>query len=273
MQKIIFVYIFSILFTNQIYACPGDGDCTPSNKNKNTSNSIKSNDSETANDTKIEIGNDPDNNSSFSMQIKPGEKNFLKYIKDKSILEKTKKEKLWKLDKIRQKILSNYNSDKSYEIEYQLNNIQEFIEKNKRLSIEDKNQITNKIININNSIISYYTNEDVTLRSNISKAKIDENKASSLSKEYFEINDIVKTLEVLDPKKRENENIFGNLFFKNNYSDIDDMISDYRSQLSSNLIKINQNSDQNFNYIYQNDNLKNKLEQLEYVRKLEEIMR
>ena len=51
------------------------------------------------------------------------------------------------------------------------------------------------------------------------------------------------------------------------------MISDYRSQFSSNLIKINQNSDQNFNYIYQNDYLKNKLEQLEYVRKLEEIMR
>ena len=51
------------------------------------------------------------------------------------------------------------------------------------------------------------------------------------------------------------------------------MISDYKNELSSNLIKINQNSDQKFKNISQNYYLKNKLEQLEYVRKLEEIMK
>lgn len=232
MKKKILICVIFIFFAKQIYACPGDGDCTPSNKTKNYTNSTNNKNTSPTNNSKIDINNEPDNNSSFSIQIKPGEKNFLKYINNKSKLERSKKQKLWNLEKLNEKILDNYNSDKSYEVENQLNSIQKFMEKNKNLSIEDKNQIANKIININNSIISYYTNDNFTLKSNISINNIDKNTISSYSNEHLIINDIVKTLEVLDPNLYKKNNVYENFFFKNYSSKLYEMISAYKNGIT-----------------------------------------
>lgn len=232
MKRKILISVIFIFFVDQINACPGDGDCTPSNKTKNYATSTNNKNTVSTNNSKIDINNDPDNNSSFSIQIKPGEKNFLKYINNKSKLDKNKKQKLWDLEKLNEKILDNYNSNKSYQVEYELNNIEKFMEKNKDLSIEDKNQIANKIININNSIIRYYTNDYVMLRSNMSTKNIDQNTISNFSNEHRIINDIVKTLEVLDPNLYKKNNVYENFFFKNYSSKLYEMISDYKNDIT-----------------------------------------
>lgn len=257
-----------IILANNAHSCPGDGDCKPSKESINTKSSAENNKITSYNETMRNANIEDDNNSSFSMQIKPKKENQLNYINKKSMLENGKKKKISNLEKLNQEILFNYHSNRSVEINSQLEDVRKFMKNNKNLSNYQKNQISEKIIGLNNTIINNYTKKKNIFDFFKKEEKFVNKGKYDLNSEYLFINDIIKTLEVLD-QNGDNTIIKNKNFFKNSSNDLNKIISDYKSQLivdKSKLIKEDK-------YKLQNNLLKNRIEQLEYAKKLSELMR
>ena len=190
MFKYLFFLMLYIIPVNNAHSCPGDGDCKPSKESINTKSSAENNKVTSYNELMQSAKIEDDNNSSFSIPINPRRENYLDYINKKSMLENSKKKKISNLEKLNEEMLFNYHSNRSEEMNSQLDDVRKFMENNENLSNNQKNQIREKIIGLNNTIINNYIKKKNIFEFFKKEEKFVNNEKYDLNSEYLFINDI-----------------------------------------------------------------------------------
>ena len=198
-MRIIFLSFFLLFnFSNQVVSCPssGDGDCVPSSDsynqstNQNSNQSVKEplsvNTSRNYNNEESD-GGLPDNYIAKSTS-------YLKEINKKSKLNSKISKLNFDLDNIINTSLKQYNSNFSNQINNKLYDVNSLMVQNKNIDSNIFNSLHQNIDKLLNTII-YSFNNDKYLKIKPYK----KNKSDILYQinKYNEINDIIKTLEVM----------------------------------------------------------------------------
>ena len=194
MRIILLSFLLSFNFSSLVTSCPssGDGDCVPSNDSYNQS----------SNQTVTEI---PNTNVSSNYNIDEGDRglpddyvakpsSYLKKIKEKSKLSSKIKKLNFDLDNIIYNSSRQYNSNISGQINIKLFNVNSLIVQNNNIDKNIFNPLHQNINKLLNSIIDSF-NDDKSLE--LQTFKIDSSDIMYQINKYNEINNIVKTLEVM----------------------------------------------------------------------------
>tara|TARA_B100001989_G_scaffold249374_1_gene224547 strand:- start:603 stop:1190 length:588 start_codon:yes stop_codon:yes gene_type:complete len=195
MRIILLSFLLSFNFSSLVTSCPssGDGDCVPSNVSYNQS----------SNQTVTEI---PNTNKSSNYNIDESDgglpddyvakpSSYLKKINKKSKLSSKIKRLNFDLDNIIYNSSKQYNSNFSGQINSKLFNVNNLIIQNNNIDNDIFNSIHQNINKLLNSIIdSFNDNKSLKLKT----YKIDSSDILYQINKYNEINDIVKTLEVMN---------------------------------------------------------------------------
>ena len=195
MRIILLSFLLSFNFSSLVTSCPssGDGDCVPSNVSYNQS----------SNQTVTEI---PNTNKSSNYNIDESDgglpddyvakpSNYLKKINEKSKLSSKIKRLNFDLDNIIYNSSKQYNSNFSGQINSKLFNVNNLIIQNNDIDKNIFNSIHQNINKLLNSIIDSF-NDNKSLK--LQTYKIDSSDILYQINKYNEINDIVKTLEVMN---------------------------------------------------------------------------
>ncbi len=195
MRIILLSFLLSLNFSSLVTSCPssGDGDCVPSNDSYNQS----------SNQTVTEI---PNTNKSSNYNIDESDgglpddyvakpSNYIKKINEKSKLSSKIKRLNFDLDNIIYNSSKQYNSNFSGQINSKLFNVNNLIIQNNNIDKNIFNSIHQNINKLLNSIIDSF-NDNKSLK--LQTYKIDSSDIVYQINKYNEINDIVKTLEVMN---------------------------------------------------------------------------
>ena len=199
MRIILLSFLLLFNYSNHVTSCPssGDGDCVPStdtyNKNSNKSTSqpvteISNKNISSSFDNYESEGGLPDDHVA-----KPS--SYLKIINEKSKLNSKIKKLNFDLDNIISNSSKNYNSNFSNQINDKLYDVNNLILQNKNIDKSFFNSLHQNIDKLFNSII-YSFNDDKSLIFKPYK-KNNSDMLYQINK-YNEINDIIKTLEVMN---------------------------------------------------------------------------
>ena len=199
MRIILLSFLLLFNYSNLVMSCPssGDGDCVPSTDTYNK-DSNKSTDQ-----TVTEISN-KNISSSFNNYESDGglpddhiakPSSYLKKINEKSKLSSKIKRLNFDLDNIIYNSSKQYNSNFSGQINSKLFNVNNLIVQNNNIDKNIFNPIHQNINKLLNSIIDSF-NDDKSLK--LQTNKIDSSDILYQINKYNEINDIVKTLEVMN---------------------------------------------------------------------------
>ena len=211
MRIILLSFLLLFNYSNHVTSCPssGDGNCVPSteaydkgsNKDKNQANKEKS-----QKDTSQAITETSEQNTSSGYDsyesddglpddhiAKPS--SYLKKINEKSKLNSKIKKLNFDLDNIIFNSSKQYNSNFSNQINDKLYDVNNLILQNKNIDKSFFNSLHQNINKLLNSII-YSFNDDKSLI--LKPYKKNESDMLYQINKYNEINDIIKTLEVMN---------------------------------------------------------------------------
>ena len=199
MRIIFFSFLLLFNFSTQVMSCPssGDGDCVPSTGNYNQ---VSNHGSNRANIEKSSI-NSPSNYESNNSDpglpddYIPKKTAYMKEINKKSKLISKIQKLNFEFDEINYRSFKQYNSNFSNDINNKFINVNSLIIQNKNVDKDIFNSLHENIDKIINTIIDTFEN-DKTLKFYPYK-KNNSNIISQINK-YNEINDIIKTLEVMN---------------------------------------------------------------------------
>ena len=199
MRIILLSFLILFNYSSLVTSCPssGDGDCVPStdsyNKgtNQNSNQSVKEtlsvNTSKNYNNEESD-GGLPDNYIAKSTS-------YLKEINKKSKLNAEIKRLNFDINNIIYNSLNEYNSNFSNQINNKLYEVNSLMVQNKDIDKNIFNPIHQNINKLLNSIIDSF-NDNKSLK--LQTYKIDSSDILYQINKYNEINDIVKTLEVMN---------------------------------------------------------------------------
>ena len=194
MRIILLSFLLSFNFSSLVTSCPssGDGDCVPSTDSANTSNQTFTEASgiNTSSSLKLE---ESDGGLPDDYVAKPS--SYLKKINEKSKLSSKIKRLNFDLDNIIYNSSKQYNSNFSGQINSKLFNVNNLIIQNNNIDKNIFNSIHQNINKLLNSIIDSF-NDNKSLK--LQTYKIDSSDILYQINKYNEINDIVKTLEVMN---------------------------------------------------------------------------
>ena len=195
MRIILLSFLLSFNFSSLVTSCPssGDGDCVPSNDSYNQS----------SNQTVTEI---PNTNKSSNYDIDESDgglpddyvakpSSYLKKINEKSKLNSKISRLNFDLDNIIYTSSKNYNSNLSNQINDKLYEVNSLMVQNKVIDKNIFNSLNQNIDKLLNTII-YSFNDDKYLK--LKPYKTNESDMLYKINKYNEINDIIKTLEVMN---------------------------------------------------------------------------
>ena len=191
MKIIFFSFLLLFNFSTHVISCPssGDGDCVPST---DASNQIITEESgiNISSSHKIE---ESDGGLPDDYVAKPS--SYLKKINEKSKLSSKIKRLNFDLDNIIYNSSKKYNSNFSGQINSKLFNVNSLIVENNNIDKNIFNPLHQNINKLLNSIINSF-NDEKSLE--LQTYKIDSSDILYQINKYNEINDIVKTLEVMN---------------------------------------------------------------------------
>jgi len=194
MRIILLSFLLLSNFSSHSISCPssGDGDCVPSTDTSDTYNQL--------------VTEEPGINTSSTHKIvesdgglpddyvaKPS--NYLKKINEKSKLNAKIKRLNFDLKNIIYNSSNQYNSNFSDQINKKLYNVKSIIDQNNGKDKDIFNSIHQNINELLNSIIDSF-NDDKSLK--FQPFKINSSDILDQINKYNEINDIIKTLEVMN---------------------------------------------------------------------------
>ena len=194
MRIILLSFLLLSNFSSHSISCPssGDGDCVPSTDTSDTYNQL--------------VTEEPGINTSSTHKIvesdgglpddyvaKPS--NYLKKINEKSKLNAKIKRLNFDLKNIIYSSSNQYNSNFSDQINKKLYNVKSIIDQNNGKDEDIFNSIHQNINELLNSIIDSF-NDDKSLK--FQPFKINSSDILDQINKYNEINDIIKTLEVMN---------------------------------------------------------------------------
>ncbi|MFL2821884.1 MAG: hypothetical protein EVA21_03820 [Alphaproteobacteria bacterium] len=194
MKIIFFLFLLLFNFSTYVISCPssGDGDCVPSTEITDTSNQTNSHVSGINTSSSYEI-EESDGGLPDDYIVKPS--SYLKKINEKSKLSSKIERLNFDLDGIIYNSSNQYNSNFSGQINDKLFEINRIMVENKNIDRNIFNPLHQNINKLLNSIIGSF-NDDKSLK--FQNYKIDNSDIFYQIKKYNEINDIVKTLEVMN---------------------------------------------------------------------------
>jgi len=194
MKIIFFSFLLLFNFATHVGSCPssGDGDCVPSTEITDTSNHTNTQVSGINTLSSYEI-EESDGGLPDDYIAKPS--SYLKKINEKSKLSSKIKRLNFDLDNIIYNSSKQYNSNFSGQINSKLFNVNSLIVQNNNIDKNIFNPLHQNINKLLNSIIDSF-NDDKSLK--LQSYKIDSSNISYQINKYNEINDIVKTLEVMN---------------------------------------------------------------------------
>ena len=195
MKIILLSFLLLFNYSGHVTSCPssGDGDCVPSKDtyNKNSNKAIaetSNNDISSSFDNYESDGGLPDDHVA-----KPS--SFLKKINEKSKLNSKITKLNFDLDNIIYNSSKQYNSNFSNQINNKFYDINKLIAQNKNIDKNFFNSLHQNIDKLLNTII-YSFNDDNSLI--LKPYKKNESDMLYQINKYNEINDIIKTLEVMN---------------------------------------------------------------------------
>ena len=191
MKIIFFSFLFLFNFATHVISCPssGDGDCVP---NTDASNQIITEASGINTSSSYEI---EESDGGLPDDYVAKQSSYLKKINEKSKLSSKIKRLNFDLDNIIYNSSKQYNSNFSGQINSKLFNVNSLIVQNNNIDKNIFNPLHQNINKLLNSIIDSF-NDDKSLK--LQSYKIDSSNISYQINKYNEINDIVKTLEVMN---------------------------------------------------------------------------
>ena len=199
-MRIIFFSFFLLLnFSTQVVSCPssGDGDCVPSTDSYNQSINQNSNQSvnETLSENTSKDYNNEESDSGLPDDYIAKSSSYLNEINKKSDLDAKIKRLNFDLKNIIYNSSNQYNSNFSDQINKKLYNVKSIIDQNNGKDKDIFNSIHQNINELLNSIIDSF-NDDKSLK--FQPFKINSSDILDQINKYNEINDIIKTLEVMN---------------------------------------------------------------------------
>ena len=199
-MRIIFFSIFLLFnFSTQVMSCPssGDGNCVPSTDSYNQGTNQNSNQS--ANETlSVNISknyNNEESDGGLPDNYIAKSSSYLNEINKKSKLNAKIKRLNFDLKNIIYNSSNQYNSNFSDQINKKLYNVKSIIDQNNGKDKDIFNSIHQNINELLNSIIDSF-NDDKSLK--FQPFKINSSDIMDQINKYNEINDIIKTLEVMN---------------------------------------------------------------------------
>ena len=194
MKLIFFSFLLLFNFATHVGSCPssGDGDCVPSTEITDTSNQTNTQVSGIDALSSYEI-EESDGGLPDDYVAKPS--NYLKKINEKSKLNAKIKRLNFDLKNIIYNSSNQYNSNFSDQINKKLYNVKSIIDQNNGKDEDIFNSIHQNINELLNSIIDSF-NDDKSLK--FQPFKINSSDILDQINKYNEINDIIKTLEVMN---------------------------------------------------------------------------
>ena len=199
-MRIIFFSLFLLFnFSTQLVSCPssGDGDCVPSTVSDNQSTNQNSNQSvkETLSVNTSENYNHEESDGGLPDNYIAKSTSYLKEINKKSKLNAEIKRLNFDLKNIIYNSSNQYNSNFSDQINKKLYNVKSIIDQNNGKDKDIFNSIHQNINELLNSIIDSF-NDDKSLK--FQPFKINSSDILDQINKYNDINDIIKTLEVMN---------------------------------------------------------------------------
>ena len=199
MRIILLSFLLSFNYSSVVTSCPssGDGDCVPSNDSYNQGANQSSNQTvtEISNTNKSSNYNIDESDGGLPDNYVAKPSSYLKKINEKSKLSSKIKRLNFDLDNIIYNSSKHYNSNFSGQINSKLFNVNNLIIQNNDIDKNIFNSIHQNINKLLNSIIDSL-NDDKSLK--LQNYKIDSSDILYQINKYNEINDIVKTLEVMN---------------------------------------------------------------------------
>ena len=199
MRIILLSFLVLFNYSSLVTSCPssGDGDCVPSTDTYNQSNN------QSSYQTVTEI---PSMNTSSNYSIDEGDSglpddyiakssSYLNEINKKSKLNAKIKRLNFDLKNIIYNSSNQYNSNFSDQINKKLYNVKSIIDQNNGKDKDIFNSIHQNINKLLNSIVDSF-NDDKSLK--FEPVKINSSDILDQINKYNEINDIIKTLEVMN---------------------------------------------------------------------------
>ena len=195
MKIIFFSFLFLFNFSTLVTSCPssGDGDCVPSNDiyNQSSNQAIK----ETSGISSLSNYDNNESDAGLPDNYIAKSSSYLKSINEKSKLSSKIERLNFDLNNIIYNSSKQYNSYFSGQINSKLYNVNSLIVQNDNIDKNIFNPLHKNINKLLNSIIDSL-NDDKSLK--LQNYKIDSSDILYQITKYNEINDIVKTLEVMN---------------------------------------------------------------------------
>ncbi len=199
-MKIIYFSFFLLFnFSTQVVSCPssGDGDCVPSTDsyNQGTNQDSNQSDKETLSLNTSKNYNKEESDGGLPDNYIAKSTSYLKEINKKSKLNAEIKRLNFDINNIIYNSLNEYNSNFSNHINSKLYDVKSIIVQNKDIDKDIFNSIHQNINKLLDSIIYSFSN-DKSLK--FQPLKINNSDILDQINKYNEINDIIKTLEVMN---------------------------------------------------------------------------
>lgn len=195
MKSIFFSFLLIFNFSTHVISCPssGDGNCIPSKDiyNQNSNKAIK----ETSDISSLSSHDNNESDDGFPDNYIVKSSSYLKNINEKSKLSSKIERLNFDLDNIIYNSSKQYNSYFSGQINSKLYDVNSLIVQNDNIDKNIFNPLHKNINKLLNSIIDTL-NDDKSLK--LQNYKIDSSDILYQINKYNEINDIVKTLEVMN---------------------------------------------------------------------------
>ena len=194
MRIILLSFLLLSNFSSHSISCPssGDGDCVPSTDTSDTYNQLVTEETSINTSSTHKIV-ESDGGLPDDYVAKPS--NYLKKINEKSKLNAKIKRLNFDLKNIIYNSSNQYNSNFSDQINKKLYNVKTIIDQNNGKDEDIFNSIHQNINELLNSIIDSF-NDDKSLK--FQPFKINSSDILDQINKYNEINDIIKTLEVMN---------------------------------------------------------------------------
>ncbi len=194
MRILLFLILLLFNFSNHVTSCPssGDGDCVPSKDNYNKGSNQAITETSSKNISSSFDNYESDGGLPDDHIAKPS--SYLKKINEKSKLNSKISKLNYDLNNIIYNSLKQYNSNFSNQINNTLYDVNKLMVKNKSIDKSFFYSLHQNIDKLLNTII-YSFSDDNSL---ILKPYIKESDMLYQINKYNEINDIIKTLEVMN---------------------------------------------------------------------------
>ena len=199
MRIIFFSFFLLFNFSTQVVSCPssGDGDCVPSTDsyNQGTNQDSNQSDKETLSLNTSKNYNKEESDGGLPDNYIAKSTSYLKEINKKSKLNAEIKRLNFDINNIIYNSLNEYNSNFNNQINSKLYDVKSIIVQNQDVDKDIFNSIHQNINKLLNSIVDTF-NDDKSLK--FQPFKINSSDILDQINKYNEINDIIKTLEVMN---------------------------------------------------------------------------